>query len=103
MILRLHYKSNFCFNFHYQFRFHFPDAQFSQDSAHLEILFKEKQLNWQTFQFLLILNEIMVKLGTTSMTKACLVLDAGMSFAFTKESDGVNLEIELNIVINMIS
>ena len=34
-----------CFNFHYQFRFHFPDAQFSQDSAHLEILFKEKQLN----------------------------------------------------------
>ena len=29
-----------------------------QDSAHLEILFKEKQLNWQTFQFLLILNEI---------------------------------------------
>ena len=45
----------------------------------------------------------MVKLGTTSMTKACLVLDAGMTFAFTKESDGVNLEIKLNIVINMIS
>ena len=37
------------------------------------------------------------------MTKACLVLDAGMSVAFTKESDGVNLEIKLNIVINMIS
>ena len=30
----------------------------SQDSAHPKILFKEKQLNWQTFQFLLILNEI---------------------------------------------
>ena len=46
----------------------------------------------------------MVKLGTTrNTTKACLVLDAGMSFAFTKESDGVNLEINLNIVINMIS
>ena len=47
----------------------------------------------------------MVKLGTTrNTTKACLVLDEGtLSFAFTKESDGVNLEINLNTVINMIS
>ena len=30
----------------------------SQDSGHPKILFTEKQLNWQTFQFLLILNEI---------------------------------------------
>ena len=47
----------------------------------------------------------MVKLGTTrNTTKACLVLVAGtLSFAFSKESDGVNLEINLNTVINMIS
>ena len=47
----------------------------------------------------------MVKLGTTrNTTKAFLITDAGTSsFAFTKESDGVKLEINLNIVINMIS
>ena len=47
----------------------------------------------------------MVKLGTTrNTTKAFLIIDAGTSsFAFTKESDGVKLEINLNIVIDMIS
>ena len=47
----------------------------------------------------------MVKLGTTrNTTKAFLIIDAGtLSFAFTKESDGVKLEINLNIVINMLS
>ena len=50
----------------------------------------------------------MVSLGTTrNTTKACLDIDAGtLSFAFTKESDGVNIEINLNIlniVINMSS
>ena len=78
----------------------------SQDSGHPKILFTEKQLNWQTFQFFINPQRNIVKLGTTrNTTKACLVIDAGtLSFAFTKEiSEGVNLEINLNIVINMIS
>lgn len=47
----------------------------------------------------------MVKLGATrNTTKAFPIIDAGTSsFAFTKESDGVKLEINLRIAINMIS
>ena len=42
------------------FNFNFISLMLSslQDSGHPKILFTEKQLNWQTFQFLLILNEI---------------------------------------------